>query len=504
MPDAVIGLDIGTTSIKALVLDASGRVVSVAKHEVPAQSEQPDRREQDPDDVLDAALRCLREVAGSGPGIRGLAVSAAMHSLMAVDASDRPITGSITWADNRASEQAKRLKIDRDWLAIYRRTGVPLHAMTPVPKLLWFREREPELFQRAARWVSIKDYILFRLCGHWAIDHSCAATSGLLAIDSLDWDEELLDLLQLDRGQLSRIVGISTELGTLRPEVAEATGLSPDCRVVAGASDGALANVGVGAVSDGVAAASIGTSGAVRLFASQPILDPLGRLFCYPYDGERFLVGGPINNGGVALQWVRDEFFPELVEEEAEGGRDAYEVLDEIAGRVEAGSGGLLFLPYLLGERAPYWNADAKGVLFGLQIDHGRADLVRATMEGVMHQMSMVTRVLEESVGDISEVRVTGGFARSKLWCQMMADVFGHSVLVPANEHGSAIGAALLAGSALDLSVSVQAEDEDVPRYLPDPARAAVYANAAPVFERLYARLEPEFSADLEGGDRPR
>ncbi|MGH2808514.1 MAG: gluconokinase [Actinomycetota bacterium] len=505
----VIGLDLGTTSIKAVALDASGRAHGVVQHEAPPHRDASGRSEQDPELVVAAVKRCLREVtakaADAGLTVAGVATSAAMHSLMAVDADNEPLTGGITWGDRRAVDQARRIKQEHDHLAIYKRTGVPLHPMTPLTKLMWFRENESDLYARAARWVSMKEHVQHRLCGEWFVDRSTASTSGLLSLETLDWDDELLDVLALERAKLSPVVDSTYRGGTIRPDAASELGLPTDCAVVAGASDGALANIGVGALTDGVVACSIGTSGAVRVLSTRPLLDPHGRLFCYPFE-DHFLVGGSINNGGVALQWVRDQFFSELVDIELEGGMSAYEALDELASSVPPGADGLLFLPYLLGERAPYWNPDARGVMFGLTMQHGRAHLVRAALEGVIHQMNLVVELLEGLIGDVTEVRVTGGFARSSVWCQIMADICRHRVLVPVSEQGSAFGAAAVGLKALGLTTSFDLpETGRTGRFEPTPALEAVYRPASARFARLYGALEGEFASaaqERSGGER--
>ena len=496
--DVVIGLDLGTTSVKALALDSRGKTHGIAAHDAKARRHPSGRVEQDPHLVYAAATSCIRDVAAqvtaAGLTVSGIATSAAMHSLMAVDAGGNALTGAVTWGDLRAGAQARSLNEDHNGLSIYKRTGVPVHVMTPLPKLMWFRDNEPELFESAARWVSIKEYLQFRLCGEWFIDYSTASTSGLLSLESLDWDADLLGVVGLDAARLSPPVASAHQGGTIPSAVAQDLGVADGCRLIAGGSDGALANIGVGATSEGVVACSIGTSGAVRVFSSQSQLDPEGRLFCYPFDADHYLIGGPINNGGVALQWVRDRFFPEYLETEADGGRGAYEALDDLAASVPAGTDGVVFLPYLLGERAPYWDPEARGVLFGLTMDHGRRHLVRATLEGVIYQMDLVLKLLEELIGDVAELRVTGGFARSTMWCQMMADVTRKRVLVPVSEHGSAIGAATVALGAIGVADPWSPVDvAHGPTYEPDPENAEIYGRTAARFARLYEALAPEF-----------
>ncbi len=498
----VIGVDIGTTSTKAVAYTGDGQVLAREAQEYPLRSALPGRAEQDPDEIFEAVLDTLSHAVQTseegGAKVSGVAFSAAMHSLIGLDPEGRPLTPLITFADNRASEQARRIKQEMDGPAIHRRTGTPIYPMSPLAKLLWFAEEAPDTFWRAARWVSIKEYVLFRLFGEFVVDHSIASATGLFGLERLHWDEEVLRLLGLPEEKLSHPVTTTHVMVGLGREVAARLGLDPKIPFVVGASDGTLANLGVGAVEPGVFACSIGTSGAVRAVIPHPELDEEGRIFCYALTEDMWVVGGPINNGGIAFRWVRDDMFPDLKEAALKDGKDPYNLLSELAGRAEVGSGGLVFLPYLTGERAPHWNADASATFFGLTLRHRREHLVRAVLEGVTYQMYAVARVLEEVAGEPEEVRATGGFARSALWRQIMADVFGREILFPESHESSCWGAALLCMKALG---EIDSLDEAKKlarisrRHRPDPDAAESYRRLVETFLRLYERLEPEFEA---------
>jgi len=265
-----------------------------------------------------------------------------------------------------------------------------------------------------------------------------------------------------------------------------------------GANDGALANLGVGAVDPGMVAVSIGTSGAVRSIVRRPEFEEQGRLFCYALDEGAWVIGGPINNGGIALRWLRDEVFPELADTAEKEGRDPYDLMGEMAGKTPAGSDGLIFLPYLTGERAPQWNAATRATFFGLTLQHGRGHMIRAVMEGVAFQLYAVVRVLGEVAGEPKEMRATGGFAHSALWRQMLADVVGREILFPEGVEGSSLGAAILGMKAIGEIESLEAAGGLVGishRHQPDTANSKVYARLMEIFVRLYERLEPEFEA---------
>ncbi|MBA3791709.1 MAG: gluconate kinase, partial [Rubrobacter sp.] len=240
------------------------------------------------------------------------------------------------------------------------------------------------------------------------------------------------------------------------------------------------------------------TSGAVRSIVRRPEFEEQGRLFCYALDEGAWVIGGPINNGGIALRWLRDEVFPELADTAEKEGRDPYDLMGEMAGKTPAGSDGLIFLPYLTGERAPQWNAATRATFFGLTLGHGRGHMVRAVMEGVAFQIYAVARVLEEVSGEPKEVRATGGFARSALWRQMLADVFGREVVYPDGVEGSSLGAAMLGMKAIGEIPNLEAAKEMVEishHHRPDEVDSKAYAQLMEIFTRLYERLEPEFEA---------
>ncbi|CAN5536046.1 gluconokinase [soil metagenome] len=498
-----VGVDIGTTSTKAIAYDRDGSILADESRKYPLLSPGPGRAEQDPDEILEAVLDSLSGVVetvkeNSESEVFCVSFSAAMHSLLALDVDGGPLTASITYADNRAAAQATKIRDELDGASIHRRTGTPVHPMSPLAKLLWFKEEDPETFQAAARWVSVKEYVFFRLFGEYVVDYSIASATGLFNLSQLDWDETALGMLDLQREKLSRPVSTTHIVKSLCREYAERLGLDPDTPFVVGANDGVLANIGVGAVDSGVFACSIGTSGAVRVVVDEPRVDDDLRLFCYALTEDRWVVGGPINNGGIALQWALESLFPGIEEEAEEKGRDPYELAGEAAGEAPAGSGGLIFLPYLTGERAPHWNPDLRAVFFGLTLQHGREHLIRAVLEGVMYQMRAVAQSLESVVGEPREIRATGGFARLALWRRIMADVFGREISFPDSYESSCWGAAYLGMMALGEVESLDTANTMTrisTRQPPQQENLHVYEELAGIFDRLYERLEPEFTA---------
>jgi gluconokinase len=492
---AVIGLDIGTTSAKAVAFAADGRALASADAGYPLLEPEHGHAEQEPGRVAEAALDVLRDTAAGareqGADVAGVSISTAMHALFAVGEDGRPLTNLMTWADTRAADEAERLR--REHPDLHGRTGTPLHPMSPLPKLMWLREHEPDTFGAAMCFGGMKELILQRLTGAWTVDHSCASGTGLLDLEALDWDREALELAGVRAEQLGTLVP-TTEAFGLGEEIADRVGLEAGLPVVAGAGDGPLANLGVGAVRPGVAACSIGTSGALRLVVEEPVVDPKGRVFCYALTPGRWVVGGAINNGGVVLRWAADALAPDLDGEDD----NAAQALVELAERAPAGCEGLIMLPYLLSERAPHWSPLPRGAYVGLTRAHRREHLVRAALEGVCQQLALVLDSMRDAGSEIREVRATGGFARSDLWRRILAGALGMPVAFPAGHEGSAFGAALLGMEALGLveSIDVAADlvrIEDVVE--PDPEEAEAYAAALPVFAGLYDALEPSFRA---------
>jgi gluconokinase len=495
MRAGVLGLDVGTTSVKAVLFERSGAVAAAAAGEYPLDAPRPGWAVQDPDSIADAAVEAMAGVAAAagrlGVEVAAVSVSTAMHSLLALDGDRRPITPSVTWADGRAGAQAARLRESRTGRRLAARNGTPLHPMSPLVKLVWFREEQPELFQAAAWWVGVKEYVLLRLCGgDLVVDRSVASATGLYDLFAGDWYDEAMRVAGVRRDQLPTLVRGTDRVGVLTHEIAGRTGLPAGVPVVAGASDGVLANVGLGAVGYGTVACSIGTSGALRVTVDRAAPDPDGRLFCYVLDDEHWVVGGAINNGGSVLRWMHEALAPELP------APTAHADLAALAGTAPPGSAGLLMLPYLTGERAPRWSGHPRGVYFGLTSEHRREHLVRAGLEGVCLQLALVLAAMVDTGLEVREIRATGGFARSPVWRQLLADVLGHPIGYPRSPQGSALGAAVLGMRALGWVDTLDAAAGMAPVVEcddPDPDNAALYAGLLPVFGSLYDALTPFF-----------
>ncbi|NHC14940.1 gluconokinase [Motilibacter sp. E257] len=498
--DVVLGVDLGTTATKVVAFDVHGQEHASSSAGYPLLEPSPGEAVQDPAEITAAALRAIRAVTAElppGAVVRAVSFSSALHSLVGVDADGVALTPSITWADIRANKQADRLRTSGKGLELQLRTGTPTHPMSPLTKLMWFREEDPELHARVATWAGIKEVVVHALTGEWVTDHSVASATGLFNLRSRSWDREALELAGVGPERLPRLV--ATTYAGLRPlpAVAAELGLPADVPLVVGGGDGPLANLGIGAVKPGVAACSVGTSGALRVVVESPSVDPQGRVFCYALTEDRWAVGGAITNGGVAVRWAGDTMAPELEELAPELGDSPVEPVLDLAASVPPGCGGLVMLPYLLSERAPHWTSVPSAAYVGLTRAHGRAHLVRATLEGICQQLALVLDSMRAAGNEVHEVRATGGVFASRLWRQTLADVLGMPVSFAKGHEGSSFGAALLGMQAVGLVESVDAaealiEIEEV--VAPDPAAVSVYATLRPLYSEVYAALLPAFA----------
>ncbi|WP_411348393.1 gluconokinase [Paenibacillus sp. WLX2291] len=498
----MIGVDIGTTSTKSVLFEENGTVITSANIGYPLHTPTPSTAEQDPDQILRAVMDTIASVmtqsGTSAEQILFVSFSSAMHSLIAVDEQGTPLTNCITWADNRSADYARRLKEEHNGHEIYLRTGTPIHPMSPLSKLMWMREEQQDIFNAAHKFISIKEYVFFRLFGTYVIDHSIASCTGLLHLQQLDWDREALELAGVTPERLSTLVPTTHSVEGLHAEAASAMNLSVSTPFIVGASDGVLSNLGVGAIDPGVVAVTIGTSGAIRTVVDKPLTDQKGRIFCYALTEDKWVIGGPVNNGGMLFRWVRDEFAASEVETAKRLGIDSYDVLTRIAEQVPAGSEGLLFHPYLTGERAPLWNPDARGSFIGLTMKHRKEHMIRSVLEGVIFNLYTVMLAMKEQIGHPAKIHATGGFARSPLWRQMMADIFDQDVVVPESIESSCLGAVVLGLYGTGRIPSLDIVNEMIGSthaHAPKPEHTHVYHQLLPIYVSIFRSLEQQYSA---------
>jgi len=495
--DLFIGIDLGTTAVKVLVVNEKGVQVSLGAAECPVYEPGPGMQEQDAGDVWNAMIEASdRALSAIDRGrVRAMSFSSAMHGFMAVDEEGWPLTRMMTWADGRATHQAGRIEAGRGHES-YLRTGCPVTALYYPARLRWLSESEPEVFRRAAGFCSIKDVVVQRLTGRLVMDRSHASSNGLLDLASLDWDRGALAAGGVGPERLPELVDSDAPIGGLTHEAAGLLGLRQGLPVAPGAGDGGLANLGSGSVVPGQVTATIGTSGAVRKIIEEPWFHPEGVSWCYYLAEDSWYTGGAMNSGGIVMRWLRDGLLSDVRDAALSEGREPYEKIMELAARVPPGAEGLTFLPYIYGERTPYWNPDARGVLFGLSPGHGKAHLAKAALEGICMCMAHLFEVIEPSPGGMGEVRVTGGFTRSDEWMGILADVLGRPLSVPAARESSAMGAAILAMKAAGHIQSVSSASGMSPverRIEPDVKNSGAYRERLEFFKELYNRVEPDF-----------
>jgi len=488
-----VGVDVGTAGCRVSVYASNGQLAVSAASSYALYTPRPGWVEQDPDEIFVAFRTALNQALAEFPlprtRIRALALGTTLHSIFPVSSEGHPLHRMLNWTDTRAEPYLRDIRSALDAQALYARTGCPLHAMYPLAKLVWFRRERPDLFEKAAKFVSIKEYLVYRLTGRFAADRSVASATGYFDLRRMEWDTACLDVMGIDA---DRLAPHFSTVETIHEWPAAAFGLPAATPLVLGAGDGVLSSLGAAAVGPNQYTVMIGTSGAVRRCVPVPTTDADVKNWCYNLTDALWVAGGAINNGGLALQWVKDSLLSE-----------SYENLDAIVQRVPAGSNGLLFLPFLSGERSPHWNSNARGVIFGLTLNHTKADLVRATLEGVAFSLYSVFVRLRQLASDDDtapiELRASGSFTRSAAWLQIVADVFGLAVACPSEPEGSAFGAAVLGMIATGELLGPAAVSGITlpPRSisLPTAETHADYQELFRLYERVYANLVQDFDA---------
>lgn len=499
----LLGVDIGTGGARALLIREDGVPVASATSEYPLYQPYPQWAEQEPSDWWQGAVNAVRAVLAESTvapdAIKAMGLSGQMHGVVLLDAADEVLRRSIIWADQRSQAQC-------DWITetigaqrLIERTSNPALTGFSAPKLLWIRDNEPAVFERARKCLLPKDYIRFRLTGEYATEVSDASGTSLFDVQGRDWAWDVVDDLGLDRELLPAAFESQVVSGRLTRQAASETGLPEGLPVVGGGGDQAAGAVGNGIVETGIVSSTIGTSGVVFAFTDAPRRDDKGRLqtFCHAVPGK-WHVMGVTQGAGLSLRWFRDNFGDSETATSRWLGTDPYDLLSREAERAPLGSEGLLWLPYLMGERAPVLDPEARGLLFGITARHDRAMVVRAIMEGVVYSLRDSLDIMRNEMQVlVTQVRASGGGARSPLWRQMQADVFGVDTVTLHVTEGPAYGVALLAavgagiygGVAEACSATIKAVDT---RH-PDPAHQERYDEYYNVYTSLYPALKDRF-----------
>jgi xylulokinase len=499
----LLGIDIGTTGAKTLLVDAEGRTVASAFSEWPMATPHPAWAEQDPEDWWRGTVASIREVlarSGVAPrDIAALGLSGQMHGLVLLDEADAVIRPSIIWCDQRTGAECAWIDRTVGHERLVAAISNPALPGFTAPKIIWVRDHEPEAFARARTMLLPKDEIRRRLTGRTAMEISDAAGTALFNVAEERWATEILGDLGLSADLLPPVIGSADVAGTITPEVAALTGLSTSTVVVGGGADNTCGAVGSGVVREGLALVSIGSSGVVLAPSVAHRMDPglRAHTFNHSVPGLWYLMG-VTQAAGLSLRWFRDQMSGGDVARATAEGRDPYDVMLEAAAGAPAGSRGVVWLPYLQGERTPHLDPDARAVLFGLTGAHTRADVIRAVLEGVAFSLRDCLSIVRDQGIAIGQVRLTGGGAKSPLWRQVFADVFGAELALTSSQEGPAFGAALMAAvgagvfrslpEACDATITVTATVE------PDPAVRSAYDDAYALYRELYPALRPSFA----------
>ncbi len=489
-----LGIDASTTATKSLLMCASGEVLGVASPEYTYQTPQPLWSEQHPDLWWQATVTGIRQVLAQTQvdpaDVKGVGLTGQMHGLVLLDAAGEVLRPAILWNDQRTGAQCNEIRRRLGKSRLIQLTGNDALTGFTAPKILWVREHEPEVYAQVAHVLLPKDYVRYRLTGQFATDKAGGAGTLLFDIKARDWSPEVLEALDIPADWLPQTHEGPEITGHISAEAAEATGLKVGTPVVGGGGDQAAQAVGVGAVEPGIVAITLGTSGVVFASTSEPFIEPESRLhaFCHAVPGRWHLMGVMLSAAG-SLRWYRDTLAP---------GVD-FDALLAPAAKVPSGSEGLLFLPYLTGERSPHPDPLARGAFVGLTVRHTQAHLTRAVLEGVAFGLRDSFELIK-SVGlaEIRQVRVSGGGARSALWRQILADVLNAELVTVNTTEGAAYGAALLAATGAgvfpDVNAACAATIRLTGRTAPGPARAA-YQNLYPLYRDLYPALRTSFNA---------
>ena len=485
----IIGIDVGTSATKTSLFDTDGNLVASASAEYPMYQPNNGWAEEDPDDFWDAACETLKKICGGCDGeIVGIGLSGQMHSLVMLDENDKVIRRAILWCDQRTGEQCDRLTevLGADRLAaLSGNTAMPAFTAS---KLMWVKDNEPENFARCKHIMLAKDYIRFKLTGEYATDVSDASGMQLMDIHTREWSEELCSAVGIDMSVLPKLYESCAVSGRVTDEAAALTGLAPGTPVAGGAGDNAAAAIGTGVCSEGAAFTTIGTSGVVFAPTSSPIYDTLGRFNCFCDANGSWHVLGITQSAGLSMNWFRNNLSTEK----------NYRAIDEGAAGVQIGSGGLVYLPYLMGERTPILNPDARGVFFGLSASHTNSHLARAVMEGVSFSLKSCLDAICERGISIDRMALCGGGAKSALWQKMIADIYGLPIEIMLSAESASLGAAILGGCAGGVYSSVE---EGCRRCVgkssvidADPTATETYAKYYGIYKQLYPILKGSFT----------
>jgi xylulokinase len=495
----LIGIDIGTSGLKAVLFNEKGDTIKSSTIEYPLYQPENGWAEQDPADWWNATKDCIRYIIqNSGiknADIRAIGLSGQMHGLVMLDKKGDVLRRSILWCDQRTGRECEDMTRIVGYDKLIAITANPALTGFTASKILWVRKHEPEIYAQCAHILLPKDYIRYKLTGEFATEVSDASGMQLLDIGQRCWSDEILRLLQIDKSLLGKVYESPEVTGVIHAQAAEQTGLKQGTAVVGGAGDNAAAAVGTGVVRDGSAFTTIGTSGVVYAHTSKLTIEPKGRVhtFCCAVPGE-WHVMGVTQGAGLSLQWFRNNFCESEKTVAKNLSQDPYTIMTSEAQNIPIGCERLIYLPYLMGERTPHLDPDCRGVFFGLSAIHTRPHLIRAVLEGIAYSMRDCFEILVGMDVRIKDMLICGGGSRSPMWCQMFSDVYECNIKTLLSNEGASLGAAILAGVGSGCFSTVQeacgALIKTTEPQQPIPANASAYKKSYAIYQQLYPALK--------------
>lgn len=506
MADYLLAHDLGTSGNKATLYDSEGNLCAAELVGYPTYYPRPGWVEQDPEDWWHAvctATRILLEKAGISPHeIAGVSFSGQMMGCVLVDEAGNALRRALIWADTRSTEEERRMLEAAGAERGYRITGHRLSASYSAAKLCWVKNHQPELYGKAYKMLNAKDYIVCRLTGRFVTDYSDASGTNLFDLEKKTWSQELIEAFGLRKDLLPELHASADIVGRIQPEAARQTGLPTGLPVVIGGGDGSCACVGAGVVREGRTYCALGSSSWISMAGSAPVFDPEMRTFNWVHlDPALYTPCGTMQAAGLSLQWFRNAFCQEEIRMAKEKGESVYQRIDRMAEQVPPGANGVLYLPYLLGERSPRWNFDASGAFLGLRAETGKAEAARAVLEGVGYNLKVILDIFDGSGGatPVEEIVTIGGGAKGKLWMQILADIWQKPLLIPRYlEEATSMGAAVCCGVGVgifdDFSV-IDRLNPPVTRMMPHEENRRTYNALYQIFNDAYEALCPVYKS---------
>lgn len=499
----LIGIDVGTSSMKTLLIEESGAVAGSVTEFYPFETPKPLWSEQDPAHWWKATCvsikRVLEENNVEAKDVAGLGLTGQMHGLVLLDKDNQVLRPCILWNDQRTAKQCADITAEVGAGRVLELTGNPVLPGFTAPKIAWVQENEPDVFDKAERFLLPKDYVRFLLSGEHFSDVSDASGTSLLNVGERNWSEEMCDALGISRSFLPEVTESTVASTRVSAEAAAATGLLEGTPIAAGGGDQAAQAVGSGIVREGIVSATLGTSGVVFAHSDEYRVEPNGLLhaFCHAVPGKWHLMGVMLSAAG-SFDWYKNTLGGVEERQAQESGANVFDLLTKQAATAPAGSEGLMFLPYLSGERTPHPDPNARGTFFGMTLRHSKPHMTRAVLEGITYGMNDSLQLMRNLGLDISEVRASGGGAKSDFWLQMQADIYSSRVVTTNVTEGAAFGAAVLGGVASGIYTDLDSAANQIVKSTGETNPGSdqeIYADFYPEYQALYPALKDRFAS---------